>query len=64
MHFLLDQGEVNANMMPQSKEKLISVTRLGEFLPIGLLFTLCSFFENCKNRPNFELLFPTVYAMH
>jgi hypothetical protein len=34
------------------------VTRLGKFLPIGRLFTLGSFFENCRIIPHFGQLFP------
>jgi hypothetical protein len=31
---------------------------LGDIPPIGRLFTLVSFNENCLNRPNFGILFP------
>jgi hypothetical protein len=33
------------------------VTRLGEFLPIGWLFTLGSIFQNNQSSPHFWLLF-------
>jgi hypothetical protein len=32
---------------------------MGEFSPIGLLFSMVRFFLNCRKRPTFGLLFST-----
>jgi hypothetical protein len=43
---------------------MIRVTRLGEFLPIGRLFSLDSFGEMTEIAPISRLLFSTVKVMY
>jgi hypothetical protein len=45
-------------------KRLIRVTRLGHFSPIGRLFTFGQTFEKLKNIPNFRATFSTLKFMN
>jgi hypothetical protein len=52
IHFLI------TSRVGKLRDCSIRVTRLVEISNIGRLFTLVSFIQNNRNRPNYDLLFP------